>query len=216
MKKIILSFIILTLVYFSSCTSVTEITGSWKKPALSAKKYKKVVVLGLSGDIVKRSAIENAIVSNFRSNGINAVAGSSILPDNVIDSDNDKKVDEKAKEIITTKFKNEGIDGAFVFSVEDIKESEHYVPGTSYYTPRTTYYPFYNHYYTSFARVNTPGYYTKTTQVFFISNFYDVSSEELVWSAHSETINPASLSDFSKSYSKAVVGNLLDDGVIRK
>jgi hypothetical protein len=43
------------------------------------------------------------------------------------------------------------------------------------------------------------------------SNLYDVSSEQLVWSVQSETINPSSLADFSKSYTKALVKALEKD-----
>jgi len=217
MKKIILSTLIIFLMsVLSSCTSVTEITGTWKKPATAAKKYTKVIVLGMTGDIVKRSAVENSVVQNLMKNGINAVAGSNILPDHFMDSDKNGKVDDKAKEIITTKLKEQGIDGAFTMSLDDVKESEHYVPGTSYYTPHSGYYPFYNYYYTSYERVNTPGYYTKTTTVYLTSNFYDVATEQLVWSAQSSTINPQSLTDFAKSFGASIVEDFLSDGVIRK
>jgi len=217
MKKfILLAVVIFTMTLFSSCTSVTEITGTWKKPATPAKKYSKIIVLGLTGDIVKRAAVENSVVQNLKKNGINAVAGSNILPDNFMDSDKNGKVDDEAKKIITTKLKEQGIDGAFTMSLDDVKESEHYIPGSSYYVPYTGYYPFYNYYYTSYERVNTPGYYAKTTNVFLTSNFYDVSSEQLVWSAQSNTINPQSLTDFAKSYGASIVDDFLNDGVVKK
>jgi len=217
MKKIILSVIvILTMTIISSCSSVTEITGTWKKPATPAKKYSKIMVLGLTGDIVKRAAVENSVVQNLMKNGINAVAGSNILPDQFMDSDKNGKVDDEAKKIIITKLKEQGIDGAFTMSLDDVKESEHYVPGSTYYVPHTGYYPFYNYYYTSYERVNTPGYYAKTTNVYLTSNFYDVASEQLVWSAQSNTINPQSLTDFAKSYGASIVGDFLGDGIVKK
>jgi len=217
MKKILFFvMVIFMMTHFSSCTSVTEITGTWKKPATAAKKYTKIIVLGMTGDIVKRSTVENSVVQNLMKNGINAVAGSNILPDTFMDSDKNGKVDDKAKEIITTKLKEQGIDGAFTMSLDDVKESERYVPGSSYYVPYTNYFPFYNYYYTSYDRVNAPGYYTKSTNVFLTSNFYDVSSEQLVWSAQSNTINPQSLTDFAKSYGVTIVDDFLGDGVIKK
>ena len=217
MKKIILSMLLLSMMsLYSSCSSVTDIEGTWKKPATSAKKYTKIVVLGLYNDVVKRSTVENAIVSEMRRNGIVAVSGNSVLPHDLIDTDKDGKVDQKNKELIIEKLTKDGIDGAFVFKVEDIKESENYVPGTSYYTPYSGYYPFTNYYWSSYDRVYTPGYYTKTTSLYFVSNFYNVKDEQLLWSTQSKTMNPTSLSDFAKSYSQAVVEDFLSSGVIKK
>ncbi|MEO8665529.1 MAG: hypothetical protein ABI462_08520 [Ignavibacteria bacterium] len=217
MKKIILlSCCLIISAYFYSCSSVTEVTGTWKKPATVAKKYNKVAVLGISGDIVKRSAVEKAIVSQLRKYGINAVSGSNILPDSFIDSDGDGKVDSENKEAIQAKFKDQGIDGVFVISVMDVKESEHYVPGSTYYSPSSGYYPFYNYYWGTYNVTHTPGYITKSTNYFLSSNFYDLSDEQLLWSGQSETFNPQSLSDFSKSYAEAVTQDFVNSGVIKK
>lgn len=217
MKKLLFTVIIAgLLIYVSGCSSVTDIEGTWKKPATVAKKYNKIVVLGLYNNVAKRSTVENAIVSEFRLNGINAVAGTNILPHELIDTDKDGKVDQRNKDIIVEKLKKEGIDGAFVFKVEDVKESETYVPGTSYYAPNSGYYPFYNYYWSSYDMVYSPGYYTKTTNVIFVSNFYNVAQEQLIWSTQSKTLNPTSLSDFAKSYSKAVVEDFITSGVIKK
>ncbi len=219
MKKLFLiltCFVIAGLI--SSCSSVTDITGTWKKPGASSQKYNKLIVLGLSSDLVKRATVEKSVVSNLRSYGINAVAGSNVLPDNILDSDGDGKVDdkEKVKKLVQTKFKELGVDGALIISLLDVKEEEHYVPGTSYYAPYTSYYPFYNYYWTYYDMVHTPGYYTKTTSIFLTTNFYNIASEELLWSAQSETVNPQSLSDFAKSYSSVLVQDFIGSGLIKK
>ncbi|MBK7444822.1 MAG: hypothetical protein IPJ45_02140 [Ignavibacteria bacterium] len=101
MKKVLIPVILLIFVsYFSSCSSVTEISGTWKKPATAAKKFSKIAILGLSGDVVKRSAVENAVVAEFRRYGITAVSGTNILPDSFMDSDKDGKADDKNKDAI--------------------------------------------------------------------------------------------------------------------
>ncbi len=217
MKKImLLSVCFLFSTHFYSCSSVTEVSGIWRKPAVSAKKFSKVAVLGVSGDIVKRAAVENAVVVQLKKLGINAVSGTNILPDSFIDSNADGKVDNEKKEAIQTKFKEQGVDGVFVISLMDVKESERYVPGSTYYTPATGYYPFYNYYSSTYNVVHTPGYYTKTTNYFLSSNFYDLNDEQLLWSAQSETFNPLSLNDFAKSYSASIAEEFLNSGVIKK
>ncbi|MEO8447057.1 MAG: hypothetical protein ABI528_06155 [bacterium] len=217
MKKLILLFPVLFIaVYFTACTSVTEISGTWKKPATASKKYSKIMVLGLSGEVVNRSAVENAIVAKLKTYGINAVAGTNILPDSFVDSDNNGKVDNENKDIFSAKLKDQGIDGVFTISLKDVKENERYVPGTTYYTPSTVYYPFYNYYWQTYNVVHTPGYLSKSTNYFLTSNFYNMSDDQLIWSAQSETINPQSLKDFSKSYSAAVVDDFVSSGLVLK
>lgn len=217
MKKL---FLVITIIVFSasmySCSSVTEVTGTWKKPGTTAKKYTKIMVKGVSSDVVKRASVENAVVNDLRRYGINAVAGSNIFPDTFIDSDSDGKVDKEDKTIIADKLKELGIDGVFMISLMDVKEDERYVPGTTYYTPYVGYYPFYNYYWNTYNVVHSPGYYTKSTNYFLSSNFYDLSNEQLIWSAQSETFNPQSLSDFSKSFAGAVTEDFVSSGVVRK
>ncbi|MBK9330855.1 MAG: hypothetical protein IPM96_00275 [Ignavibacteria bacterium] len=217
MRKILLSVITLVFVLtFYSCSSVTEMSGTWKKPATIAKKYNKIIVMGVSSNIVAKSKVENAIVSQLKKSGINAVAGTNVISTTMFDSDGDGKADPEKQEIVKEKMKELGVDGALVISVLDIKEEERYVPGSTYYSPYNSYYPFYNYYYGSYNMVNTPGYYTKSTNVFLTSNFYDVTTEDLIWSAQSETLNPASISDLASSYSERMVEDFLSSGIVRK
>ncbi|MEO8210783.1 MAG: hypothetical protein ABI840_09475 [bacterium] len=219
MKKIVLSIAILfVLSYLYSCSSVTTVSGTWKKPATSAKKYNKIAVIGLSGDIVKRSAVEKAIVSKLLASGINAVAGTSILPDSFVDGDHDGKVDDAKKEAIAAELEKQGVDGALTISLVNVKESEQYVPGTSYYTPYSGYYGFNSYYGGAYNMVNTPGYYVKNTNIFLASNFYNLmaNNESLIWSAQTNTGNPTSLSDLAQSYATALVEDFLSAGVVRK
>lgn len=216
MKKIILTVtILMSLIYFS-CSSVTDISGTWRKPGTTAKKYNKIMVLGLSGDLVKRATVEKAIVSKLRSFGINAVSSVNVFPDSFVDSDNNGKIDNENKEAYAEKIKEQGVDGVFTISLMDVKESEYYVPGTTYYAPSTMYYPFYSYYWNTYNVVHTPGYMTKSTNYFLASNFYDLSNDQLVWSAQSETVNPQSLNDFAKSYSTAVVDEFINSNILRK
>lgn len=217
MKKILfLSVSLLMLTYFSSCSSVTEVSGTWKKTGTVAKRYNKICVLGVSKDIVKRSTVEKAVVNQMSLNGITAVAGVNILPDSFIDSDNNGQVDNQNKEALAAKLKEAGIDGIFLITLQDVKKSEQYVPGTTVYAPYAGFYPFYNNYWGAYNMVNTPGYYVQNTNYFLSSNFYDMSTEQLVWSAQSQTFNPNSLSDFSQSYASSVVQEFVESGVIKK
>lgn len=221
MKKLIIpALLALFAISLNSCSSVTDISGTWKKPGTTAQKYNKIVVLGVSKEVVKKATLENAVVADMKKYGINAVAGNTIITDSFIDSDNDGKVDEKVKDEIVAKLKAQGVDGAFVMSLTGKDEKEYYVPGTySYgpsYSPYMGYYGFNSYYYGAWNTIYSPGYYTKQTNVFFATNFYSLADEKLVWSAQSETFNPQSLKDFAQSYATSIVEEFVGSGVIKK
>ena len=218
MKKfVIISFtLLLSTAYFYSCSSVTEIQGTWKKPGTVAKSYKKIAVMGQSNDQVKKAKVENAVVNNLRTYGINAVAGSNLLPNTFLDSDKDGKVDEAKKDQIGKTLEDAGCDGAFVISLLNVKNSESYVPGTSFYAPYSGYYGFNSFYWGTFNTVNSPGYFVQNTNYYLSSNFYDLSNEQLVWSAQSNTGDPQNINDFATSFATAVVQDFVSSGVVKK
>ncbi|MCB0725852.1 MAG: hypothetical protein KDD00_00175 [Ignavibacteriae bacterium] len=217
MKKIIYLTLLLTFsCYFYSCSSVTDISGTWKKPGTIPQKYTKIAVLGLSKSRVNNSTIESAVVSNLKQYGINAISGSNILTSNFLDSDGDGKVDDGSKEQIAQKLIDAGVDGALVLSLQDVKKSEQYVPGTSFYTPYAGFYGFNSYYWGAYNTINTPGYYTQTTNYFISSNFYNMKNTELIWSAQSETMDPQSLSGFASSFAPVIAQEFASAGVVSK
>lgn len=220
MKKIYIRLCIAsTLLFLSSCSSVTTIDGTWTKPETVAQTYHSIVVLGLSKDIIKRSTIENSIINELTKNGFHALAGSVLVPSNLIDVDSDGKLDKYAKEIIADKLKAAGVDGALVFVLKDVEKSISYVPGTPTYTPVYGMYGFSGYYrgtYNNMYGGVDPGYYQQNSNYKVTTNFYNVANEQLLWSALSETMNPSSLNDFSASYGSALVKSFVESGVIRK
>jgi len=213
-RILILMMILISSVIFYSCSSSSSIIGSWKKPAYSGKKFNKVIVLAVGKNIVIRSTMEKEIVSRLKEIKVTAAAGSDIITQEMIEFDKDNKVTEKTKTMVLEKIKENYFDGALIIALKDIKESEHYVPGTVY-RPYPGYGTFYNFYYASYGAAYSPGYIEKTTEIFLVSNFYDITTEELLWSAQSETYNPSSLKDLVASYSTVVVNEMAKEGVLK-
>ena len=46
------------------------------------------------------------------------------------------------------------------------------------------------------------------------TNIYDVATDELVWSAQSETVNPGSIQQFAKEYPKILIERMISDGLL--
>ena len=61
-----------------------------------------------------------------------------------------------------------------------------------------------------------PGYYTTDKSYYLEANLYDVESEQLVWSAQSETTNPANLEAFARTFAMVISDQMIKDGVIVK
>jgi hypothetical protein len=202
-----------------SCGSMTYISDTWEKQGFAGKKFNKIVVLAIAKDNrVARRLVEDAIVKELRISGINAVVSYDILPYGDFDKDNDGKVDDpkEAEETVKARIKELNADGVLVSKLKDMKSEKKYVQGSPTYIPTNYYAPYYNYYFMSYEKVNTPGYYVTNTDVYIESSIYDLQKDEMVYSILSNTANPTSLEDFTKSFSKELAKSLVDEKVFLK
>lgn len=198
---------------------MTYITDTWEKQGFKGKKFSKVVVMAIAkDDRVARRLVEDAITKELIANGVNATVSYTIFPYGEFDKDNDGKVDNQkdAEETIKTKLKDLNADGVLVLKLKDVKSEQKYVPGSPAYVPTNFYTPYYNYYFMSYNTVYTPGYYVTNTDVYIESSVYDLQKNELVSSFLSQTVNPTSVGDFTKSFSKSLAKTLVDQQVFLK
>ena len=208
-----------------SCTGAyTEISGTWTKPNYNGKKFKNILVVAISDDIVKRNSVESAVVKELGKDKINSSTSSTILDFNKIEKTKEGKFDTTKLDGVKKALSEAGYDGAIVISLLDIKEKTEYVPGQTYYQPSYyysygyqpySYNGFYNYSFTTYNVVNTPGYHVTTKKIFIESRLFDIQEDNLLWASTSETLNPSNLNDFSNSYSRALVNSLLNDDVVK-
>lgn len=220
MKRItlfVVTILLSSILY--SCGSMTYITDTWEKQGFKGKKFSKVVVMAIAkDDRVARRLVEDAITKELIANGVNATVSYTIFPYGEFDKDNDGKVDNQkdAEETIKTKLKDLNADGVLVLKLKDVKSEQKYVPGSPAYVPTNFYTPYYNYYFMSYNTVYTPGYYVTNTDVYIESSVYDLQKNELVSSFLSQTVNPTSVGDFTKSFSKSLAKTLVDQQVFLK
>ncbi len=207
--KISIKLIAISILFFIvSCGSVTKVTGFWNEKTELRQTYKKIGIIAVTSYIQNRQIVESKFAERFRINGYEAVECSKFLTPEIMK--------HKNKSEIANLLKKNNIDGFLIVSVLDIKESEHYVPGSQQYYPRTYYNNYYDYYYYQYDRVYTEGYYEKSVQVFLESNFYNVKSEKLISTIQTETANPADISDLADSFSNTIVKVLVENGVVKK
>lgn len=216
--KFYLGFIILSVI-FQSCGTTTFITDTWEKPGFTGQKFKKIMVIAVTKDnLLARRTIEDELVRNFKVNGITAITSYNELPHGTFDADNDGKIDnnEEAKEILRKKTEELGVDGILVMRLKDLSKETKYVPGATTWAPSYYFSPYYSYYFGAYESIYSTGYLVNTTKVYIESSLFGVSKEELLYSLLSETIDPASVGDFSKTFSNALVNTLLEAKVLRK
>lgn len=212
--KNIISKITLAIVLFTaatSCSSNTYITGTWKKPGTSLKKYNNIYIDVLSSNIPAKQQVENALQQELGANGIKAEKSIDVMPPDY-ESQNYKNQDA-----MMGKIKAGNVDGILTVALLNEKDKQRYVPGNYGYNPGFAY-GFYNTYWGYYSGryplLYDPGYYT-TDEIYYIeTNLYDANTDQLVWSTQSKTYNPNSISGFLNGYIKSIDKSLISNGLI--
>lgn len=220
MKKLSLfvTALVLSAILYS-CGGMTYITDTWRAKGFTGKKFSKLGVMAVTkNNIVARRTVEDAMAKDLKASGINAVTTYDVFAYDVFDKDGDGKVDnkEEAEKMVQDKMKELGIDGIMVMKVKDISKEQKYVPGSPTYMPSYYYAPYYSYYFMSYNTLYSPGYYVTDTEVYIETSIFDVQKGELLYSMLSETVNPSSVGDFSKSLTKATVDDLMTNRVLLK
>ncbi|WP_163714679.1 hypothetical protein [Mangrovibacterium lignilyticum] len=205
----------LLAVLVNSCSPTQKITSSWvDRDALPEDSYKKVCVLAIIPKEEMRNKVEEHIVKFIKKRKLDAVKSLDILPDSLAGY---RKIN---KTELAALLEKTGCDGLMTISLLDIKTEDRYTPGSkTVYTPPFSYL-YYNDYQSYFSYRNSqtsqPGYMTKETTYYFESNFYDVGSKALLWSFQSDAFAPTDFDTWFSEYSKIMMKELREEGIVRK
>lgn len=211
MKQPLFLFFILIIV---SCSPATQITGSWKNPSppKDPTAYQSVMIISLSRNLEARQTVENDLAAAISTSGVKALKGIESFPPSFSDT---KEAD---KDELLARIRKTGVEGIITIALMNKETESRYVPGNYGYAPitRFRYYGRFSGYYTTwYPTVISPGYYEEDKIYYMEINLYDTKSEELVWSAQSETYNPGSLAQFSKEFAEVIVTRMKNDGVLK-
>lgn len=195
---------------FSSCSN-TQLISSWNQPGAGNETYAKILVVGLTGnkDRELRENIESALVNRMRDRGINAVTSTEQFGPKSFRSMSE---DEAVKMV-----SDNGYDAVMVVALLDKNQESHYTPGyissTPYAVVRNRWY---GNYTVLYDRVYNPGYYTTTTDYTLEADFYQTRGDQLIYSAQAKSFDPNSSADLAGDFSKTVVKDMIDKGVLSR
>ena len=183
----------------AGCGATTKLHGMWEDPSLQPGEFKKVLIIGLSGNEGRRRMFESEMVKSFEHKGVQAVAH---MP---LDA-------EMNQEVFNKYFGDQGIDAVLVSRLVGVDQKVSYAPGYTYVVPYGYYNGFYGYYNTSWGVVSSPGYLSTYKVAHVETNLYRAADQQLVWSGISETFDYSNAIEGIRSFSQSVVPRLVNKG----
>jgi len=212
-KLFFVGIMLYAVVALSACSPSTRITGSWINPQSKGKPIsgKSVFIASLSRSIEVRNTIENALADAAAQRNIPVIKSTAYFSPDFYQS-------TPSREVLLSRISKTGAGTIMTVALIDKESDTRYVPGGAGYAPFPSYrwyggfYSYYNYWRGAFYE---PGYYLTDKTYFMETNVYDAASDELVWSAQSETVNPGSIERFAKEYPKILIERMISDGLLQ-
>lgn len=185
------------------CSQSNKIFDSWTNPDATKEsiKFKKVAVFGLVMKTATRKAIEDQIAARL----VNTIAVPSYK---VVNDDDIGKLD-----VVKSKLVEQGFDGAVVLRLVDVENRESYTSGVypSYY------YTFGGFYGYSYGYMYNVGGTYRTDQIVTAEiNIYSLTSDKLIWSGQTMSMNPNNIEETIVELSENVKEQLIRDGLLER
>jgi hypothetical protein len=154
---------ILMFFFLTSCAS-TKVTGEWKDPNLTAKQFKKILVMGIAKQPKNRRFYEDEFVRQIQAKGVMAISSHTLISqENMWD-----------RATIVQTLGSMEFDSVIITRVVDMKSRQQYYDVNMY--------DYYNRSYKYRVRGST-----EQQKFVFESNLYDAKTEKLVFSLSSNT-----------------------------
>lgn len=201
-----IAILALSTLFLEGCGS-TKVKGVWKKSDFKGGPFKNILVIGLTKDENNKCIWEDIMARQLRQLGVNASTSATCFPGDT----------EITKEEVLAYVREHGMDGVLVSRLVDVVQEKAYYPPrgghTGIYYGRSNY-GYYNSFGTYYDEVYRPGHTATFTTVILETNLYDVSTEQLVWTMSSGTLDPESVDKLAESVSAEVVKAMQKDNLI--
>ncbi len=182
--------------------STSKITNTWKAKNVPKQKYNKIMVLGLikENDRSIQEKMENHFVGDLQALGYNAVSSLKEYGPKVFD-----KMEEQAA---INKLKNSGVDAVLTIVLLDKEKERQFIP-PNYRSP------FWSYHNERYMRIYQPGYYVTLTKYFWESNFYEMGTQNLIYSAQTKSFDPINAEILGHEYGKMIVKNMVKQHILQ-
>jgi hypothetical protein len=184
------------------CNS-SKITTSWKATVVEPSKYQKVMVLALIPDKDRQvqERMEQHFVGDLVNLGYTAFSALQQYGPKAFDNMDEKKALDKMR--------SSGADAVITIVLLNKEKERSYVPARSYYVGGL-----WDYFGARQQRIYEPGYYVTDTKYFWESNFYDLSTQVLLYSAQTKSFSPLSTEALGHEYGLLLVGAMRKQKVL--
>ncbi len=203
--KIVYRLVLILSLLIISCAP-TKFARVWKNDSYSGGFLKSVLVVGVSDNIHNRKMFEDVFAEQFKKNGTHAVPSYSVI----------LLFKDLNKDTVLNEAEKLGINTILVTQLLGVKEEiVHYEPlGYDPYKGRGA---FSRNFAGSskYAYANKSVSYTKMESVRLQTTLYQRETEELIWTATTETFRPESVKEVIDSLCSKVMKNLRANKLIK-
>jgi hypothetical protein len=197
----------------------TRIESTWVDPTFDRPAFGRVAVLALFDTVAESRNFETQATSLLEERGVEAVAGHQILAPDV----------RYTQQEMERELMGADVDGLLIYRLIAVDERRVYRRPTEYLSALPPgvvwgdpfywyYYPQWNYYWhwrSSFAVTRSPGYWQEYTYVTVESSLYDNETDQLVWTAKSETMDGSRFERLAGSVADEITDRLIDLGLLR-
>ena len=207
---------ILLMFLVTGCSSVS-LLNSWKDPGVTAKQYRKLLVVGVSEKHQVREVFEEVFASEVRAKGLVGIASYTITGGK----------DKPSRGSLEEAVRKSGADAVITTRLVSIKEDKDVRTGfvmtdrgyTNANFSRSEIYPtdLFDFYGASVSYATFEHKWvevTTSTKATIETNLFDTGTGRLVWSGTSSAMNPKGLITVSKELADSVIKAMAKDGLL--
>ncbi len=200
-RKIVLRCLMMgvALLMLASCAPTTKVNAVWKDENYQGP-IRKITVIGASEKQAVRNLFEDEFVRELRTHGTDALASHTVL----------SLAQLADKEKAAAKIRSLGADTVLIARLVDRKTVQTSVPAQSYIIPY-----YYNYFSSYYGQVITPAYVYQDDYTYVETNLYDLKTENLIWTARSETWMVETDQTLIKAFIKVMIDRLSADKIIQ-
>ncbi len=186
----------------NSTSSITDSYTNNYKPATA----KRILVLALFSDKNNKAkvAMENELAKDLSKFGYDAVTATDDFGASAFSGMTEPQAIQKLHD--------EGIQNVVTITLVDKNKQKRYVPSTYGYSPG--FWGYYSYYSPWGYNPYRPGYTEVNTSYVFETNLYDVSNNQLLYSAQSKTVDASSMATLANDYARSVVRDMKRKNVL--
>ena len=207
-RKLLILAIVLTAVTLLFGRS-SKLIASWRNPSYApAQRFHRVLAMGFSNKMEVRADFEDALAAELTNQGLEAVAGNTILlrpPGTQLDLT-----------YLREQIRANQIEAVVVSRLVKVDKTVTYTPGAAYFVPYPYYNTFYGYYGTLYPVVYSPGYLQEEKKVRVETNVYVTTAPDgqLIWTGTTDTFNPSNVHSAIKGLVNLLVGKMQKDDVL--